>query len=201
MSYNAKFSLHIWLLTLSYFLAVWNSFRLVRVSFLQHMDVPGLGTESKLELQPIPQLQQCQILNSLCQARDRTNTSTETSQIINLLCHSGNSPCVLWTCSYSFFFLMLSYFWATQISQEFLRFSLPQPWRHLYLQRALDLFIGERCLQIKIWVLGLLFFFFSFFFLGLHLQQCGSFQARDQIGATAASLRHSQSNMGSESCL
>ena len=31
----------------------------------QHMEVPGLGTESRLQLWPMPQLQQCQIFNSL----------------------------------------------------------------------------------------------------------------------------------------
>ena len=36
------------------------------------MDVPGPGIESELELRPMPQLQQCWILNPLCQARDQT---------------------------------------------------------------------------------------------------------------------------------
>ena len=49
------------------------------------------GIKSKLQLQPMPLLQQCQILNPLHQARDLTGASTETSQIINLLCHSRNS--------------------------------------------------------------------------------------------------------------
>ena len=55
------------------------------------MDVPGPGIESELELRPMPQLQQCWILNPLCQARDRTGASTEISQIINPLHHSKNS--------------------------------------------------------------------------------------------------------------
>ena len=37
-----------------------------------HMEVPGLGIESK------PQLQQCQILNPLCRAGDQTCATTAT---------------------------------------------------------------------------------------------------------------------------
>ena len=63
-------------------------------SFLQphprHMEVPSPGMESKLELQPTPQLQQQRILNPLCWARDQTSAATETSKIINPLCHSRN---------------------------------------------------------------------------------------------------------------
>ena len=33
---------------------------------LQHMKVPRLGIESELQLQPMPQLHQCQILSLLC---------------------------------------------------------------------------------------------------------------------------------------
>ena len=63
------------------------------------MEVPGPGTESKPELQLMSQLQKCWILNPPHQARDQIGTSTETSQIINSLCHSGNStPGVLFVC-------------------------------------------------------------------------------------------------------
>ena len=58
---------------------------------LQHMKVPRPGTNTKLKLQPMPQLQQRQILNPLLQARDHSGASTDTSKIINLLCHSRNS--------------------------------------------------------------------------------------------------------------
>ena len=54
----------------------------------QHMEVPGPGIESEPELQ---QLWQHRILNPLCWARDQTSATTETSQIINLPHHSGNS--------------------------------------------------------------------------------------------------------------
>ena len=75
---------------------------------LQHMEVPGLGDE--LELQPpayatatamqdpnhICDLhhssQQCCILNPLSEARDQTSILTETSQVLHLWSHSGNSP-------------------------------------------------------------------------------------------------------------
>ena len=52
------------------------------------MEVPvsnRVKIKSKLDLQPMPQLQQCQILNPLHWAGDQTGTSTETSQIINPL--------------------------------------------------------------------------------------------------------------------
>ena len=51
----------------------------------QHMEFPGLGIESKVEVWLTPHLQQCWILNPLCQAGDRTSASTKTSQIINPL--------------------------------------------------------------------------------------------------------------------
>ena len=34
----------------------------------RHMEVPGRGIRSKLQLQPMPQLQQCWILNPLCRS-------------------------------------------------------------------------------------------------------------------------------------
>ena len=43
-----------------------------------HMGVPGPRMESELQLQPMLQLQKCQILNPLCWARDQTHTSAET---------------------------------------------------------------------------------------------------------------------------
>ena len=55
-------------------------------------EVPGLGIEYKPELQPVPQLQQCQIFNPLYRAREQTSGSTEKRLIINPLCQSGNSP-------------------------------------------------------------------------------------------------------------
>ena len=40
---------------------------------------PGPGTESKLQLQPMPQLQQCQMLNSVYWAGDQTHAAAETT--------------------------------------------------------------------------------------------------------------------------
>ena len=57
----------------------------------RHVEVPRPGTRSKPQLQSMPQLQQCQILNPLCWAADQTVASTETSQIVNPPRHSGNS--------------------------------------------------------------------------------------------------------------
>ena len=42
------------------------------------MEVPGPGIESEPQLRCTPQLQQCQILNPLHQARDQTHAATET---------------------------------------------------------------------------------------------------------------------------
>ena len=44
----------------------------------QHMNVPRPGMKSEPELPLTSQLQQHQILNPLCQARDRTHATTET---------------------------------------------------------------------------------------------------------------------------
>ena len=46
----------------------------------RHMEVSRPETESELQLQPTPQLQQCQILNPLHQATDRTCTTSQTTQ-------------------------------------------------------------------------------------------------------------------------
>ena len=43
-----------------------------------HMGVPGPGTESKLQLQPTPQLWQYKIYNPLCWAGDQTHSSAVT---------------------------------------------------------------------------------------------------------------------------
>ena len=46
---------------------------------MQHTEVPGPGRESEpLQLWSTPQLQQCQILNPLCQTRDQTYASAKT---------------------------------------------------------------------------------------------------------------------------
>ena len=58
---------------------------------LQYTEVPQPGIESELELQPMPQINQCWFLNPLRWARDRSRAFTETSWIINPLCHSRNS--------------------------------------------------------------------------------------------------------------
>ena len=42
-----------------------------------HMEVPRPSTESKPELQPMSQLQQCQILNPLCWTGDQTSASRD----------------------------------------------------------------------------------------------------------------------------
>ena len=40
------------------------------------MEVPRPGMKSELHLRPMPQLQQCQFLNPLCQAKDQTQAAT-----------------------------------------------------------------------------------------------------------------------------
>ena len=49
------------------------------------MEVPWPGTESKLELKLMPQLQRGQILNPPGPAGDQTGASTEISPIVNPL--------------------------------------------------------------------------------------------------------------------
>ena len=57
-----------------------------------YMEVPGSGIQSEPQLQPTPQVQSHQILNSLSWAKDQTNTSTEISQMLNTLGASGGTP-------------------------------------------------------------------------------------------------------------
>ena len=70
------------------------------------MEVPQLGVESELQLQaystatamqnhshicdPYLSSQQRQIFNPLSEARDQTCISIDTSQVLNLVSHSGN---------------------------------------------------------------------------------------------------------------
>ena len=74
---------------------------------LQHIEVPKLGVKSKLQLPayttatatPDPShvcnlhhsLWQCQILNQLSEARDRTHILMDTSRVFNPLSYNGNS--------------------------------------------------------------------------------------------------------------
>ena len=76
-------------------------------SHLLHVEVPRLGVKSELQLQvyttatatPDPScicnlhhsLQQHWILNPLSKARDGTHILMDTSQVLNLLSHNGNS--------------------------------------------------------------------------------------------------------------
>ena len=80
---------------------------------LQHMEVPGLRVESELQLQvyttaiPMPDpgcicdicysSQQCWIINPLSEARDQTCNFMETSWVLNMLSHNGNSSLKLYS--------------------------------------------------------------------------------------------------------
>ena len=63
------------------------------------MEVPRLGVESELQLLAYatavstsqPHLWQHQILNPLGEARDQTRIFMDTSWVLNLLSHNGNS--------------------------------------------------------------------------------------------------------------
>ena len=81
---------------------------------LQHMEVPRLGAELELQLLACTtatatqdtshicnlhySLQQHQILNSLIKARDRTQILMDSSKVLNLLNHSGNSHTFIFKC-------------------------------------------------------------------------------------------------------
>ena len=92
------------------FTALWKFFIFFIVLFgphLQHMEVLRLGVESELQLLAYTiamamldpshicdlhlSLQQCQILNLLSKARDRTLILIDTSQVLNPLSHNGLS--------------------------------------------------------------------------------------------------------------
>ena len=45
---------------------------------IRYMEIPQPGIESEMQLQPLPQLWQCWILNPLCWAGDWTHTSATT---------------------------------------------------------------------------------------------------------------------------
>ena len=71
------------------------------------MEVPRLGVESELQLPAYTTVtamrdpscvcdlhhcsEQCQILNPLSETRDLTHVLLDTSQVLNLLSHNGNS--------------------------------------------------------------------------------------------------------------
>ena len=61
------------------------------------MEVLRPGAESELQLLPMPHLWQYQILNPLHLARYQTLLPQRQCQILNLLCHSGNSYLVIFT--------------------------------------------------------------------------------------------------------
>ena len=79
------------------------SFFLFLGPHLQHMEVPRLGFESKLQLpacatatatarqDPSHICNLRQVLNPLSKARDQTRILMDTSQALNLLSHTGNS--------------------------------------------------------------------------------------------------------------
>ena len=62
--------------------------------------------------------------------------------------------------------------------------------RKIYLEISIKLYLAH--------LVRFYFLFFFFVFLGLYPWHIGSSQARGPIGAVAASLRHSHSNMGSK---
>ena len=58
---------------------------------MRHMEVPGLGVELELPLQPTPQLRAMLCLNPQSEARDQTHILMDTSRVLHLLSHNGNS--------------------------------------------------------------------------------------------------------------
>ena len=58
---------------------------------LQHMEVPRLHVKLELPVQPKSQPQQCQTLNPLSEARDRTRVLMDTSRVLNPLSHKRSS--------------------------------------------------------------------------------------------------------------
>ena len=88
----------------------------------QHMQVPKLGVKLKLQLPayttatatPYPScifdlccsLQQCQILNPLCEARDWICILVNTSQVLNPLSQKGNSLMAIFSVMFGFLLLL-----------------------------------------------------------------------------------------------
>ena len=104
---------------LSFFVVVLFCFLIFLWPHICHMEVPRLGVESELLLLPADttamldqslicdlhhSLPQCQILNPLSKARERTHILMDTSRVLNLLSHSGNSGNILF--SYTLYILV-----------------------------------------------------------------------------------------------
>ena len=70
------------------------------------MEVPGPGTESEPQMESIPQLQQCQILNPLHWTWGSNLHHGRQYWILNLLCYSGNSLFLEF-----FYYYLFSFFW------------------------------------------------------------------------------------------
>ena len=58
---------------------------------LRHIEVPRPGVNWSFSCQPMPQPRQCQILNPLSKARDRTCTPWTLCWVLNSLSHNGHS--------------------------------------------------------------------------------------------------------------
>ena len=56
----------------------------------QHLEVHRPGIESELQLWPMTQLQQCQILNPSCQARDQTRKLSSQRELLQRQCRILN---------------------------------------------------------------------------------------------------------------
>ena len=99
--------------------------------YLQHMEVKAKGqiraglchshssTRSKLHLCPVLQLAATlRCLNPLREIRDRTHILVDTSQVLNLLSHSGNSLTIIFVVSGQLFF------WCPPNILEFISFFI-----------------------------------------------------------------------------
>ena len=75
-----------------------------------HTEVFGPGFKSKPQLRPTSHLWQCQMLNSLCQARNQTVLPQRKHQIFNLLYHSGKSQ-YLFVCLFVCFYFCEKLHW------------------------------------------------------------------------------------------
>ena len=85
-----------------FFFLVWLLFKAIPAA---HGSSQARKTESKLQLQLIPYLHQCQILNPLCQAGDRTHDSTATwATAVRFLIHWATVVSPGWFCIVPFFY-------------------------------------------------------------------------------------------------
>ena len=162
------------------------------------MEVPRLGIKSELQLQSMPQPQQCQIcITSVTYTAAYGNAGSLTHWA-----RPGIEPASSWT------LVGFLTHWAKMETHKRINFKCSYPQRikkKKQLCKMLEMLTNPIImivsLYIRIITLHILRFFFFFCFFRAAPVAYGGSQDSGRIEAVAASLHHSHSNAGSELCL